>query len=104
LLVPQVARQQLTFQLRYDDTRRWTASLQGRASGAQFDDDQNLFRLAPYFTLDAYVSRRVARSLDLFASAENLFNQRYEVGRTPIRTLSPPLLARFGFRVRVGPR
>jgi outer membrane receptor protein involved in Fe transport len=104
LLVPQVARQQLTFQLRYDDTRRWTASLQGRASGAQFDDDQNLFRLAPYFSLDAYVSRRVARALDLFASAENLFNQRYEVGRTPVRTRSPPVLARFGFRVRVGPR
>jgi outer membrane receptor protein involved in Fe transport len=102
LRVPQVARQQLTFQLRYDDPSHVTASLQGRASGAQFDDDQNLFRLAPFFTLDAYVSRRVSRDVELFAAAENLFNRRYEVGRTPVRTLGAPLLARFGFRVRLG--
>jgi outer membrane receptor protein involved in Fe transport len=104
LRVPQVARQQLTFQVRYDERARWTASLQGRASGAQFDDDQNLFRLAPFFTLDAYVSRRVSRDVEMFAAAENLFNQRYEVGRTPVRTLGAPLLARVGFRVRLGSR
>jgi outer membrane receptor protein involved in Fe transport len=104
LRVPQVARQQLTFQLRYDDPSRWTASLQGRAAGAQFDDDQNLFRLAPLFTLDAYVSRRVHRDLELFAAAENLFNQRYETGRTPVRTLGAPLQARLGVRVRLGSR
>lgn len=104
LLVPQVARQQLTFQVRYDDQARVTASLQGRATGAQFDDDQNQFRLAPFFTLDAYVSRRIARDFDLFVAAENLFNQRYEVGRTPIRTLGSPLIARVGFRVRLGSR
>jgi outer membrane receptor protein involved in Fe transport len=104
LRVPQVARQQLTFQLRYDDARRWAASVQGRASGSQFDDDQNLLRLAPFFTLDAYGSRRVGRDIDLFAAVENLFNQRYEVGRTPVLTLGPPLLARFGFRVRLGSR
>ncbi|MFL6229268.1 MAG: TonB-dependent receptor [Pyrinomonadaceae bacterium] len=102
LRVPQVARQQLTFQVRYDDPSRWTASLQGRAAGAQFDDDQNLFRLAPYFTLDAYVSRCVSRAVELFAAAENLLDRRYDVGRTPIRTLSPPVLARVGVRVRVG--
>ncbi|MDQ3907760.1 MAG: TonB-dependent receptor, partial [Acidobacteriota bacterium] len=104
LLVAQVARQQLTFQVRYEDARRWTASVQGRASGAQFDDDQNLFRLAPFFTLDAYASRRVRHDLELFAAVENLFDERYEVGRTPVLTLGPPLLARFGFRVRLGSR
>lgn len=104
LQVPQVARQQLTFQVRYDDARAWTASVQGRASGAQFDDDQNLFRLAPYFTLDAYAARRVRRSLSLFVAAENLLNRRYEVGRTPVLTLGPPLLARVGLRVQLGSR
>jgi outer membrane receptor protein involved in Fe transport len=104
LRVPQVARQQLTFQIRFDDPSRFTASLQGRAAGAQFDDDQNLFRLAPLFTLDAYVSRRVSHEFELFAAAENLFNRRYDVGRTPVRTLSSPLVARVGFRVRLGGR
>ncbi|MFN2599314.1 MAG: TonB-dependent receptor [Pyrinomonadaceae bacterium] len=104
LQVPQVARQQLTFQLRYDSPSRWTAGVQGRASSSQFDDDQNLFRLAPYFTLDAYASRRVARDFELFAAAENLLDRRSEVARTPILTLGTPLVARFGFRVRLSSR
>jgi outer membrane receptor protein involved in Fe transport len=104
LRVPQVARQQLTFRVLYDDASRVTASVQGRASGAQFEDDQNRLRLAPFFTLDAYASRRLTRDFELFAAAENLFNRRYETGRTPVRTLGAPLVARFGFRVRLGAR
>ncbi|HEX8161665.1 MAG TPA: TonB-dependent receptor [Pyrinomonadaceae bacterium] len=104
LSVPQVARQQLAFRVLYDDPSRVTAGLQGRASGAQFEDDQNRLRLAPYFTLDAYAARRLARGFELFAAAENLLNRRYETGRTPVRTLGPPLVARFGFRVRLGAR
>jgi hypothetical protein len=42
--------------------------------------------------------------VELFAAAENLFNQRYDIGRTPVRTLGPPLLARFGVRLRLGAR
>ncbi|HMT09972.1 MAG TPA: TonB-dependent receptor, partial [Pyrinomonadaceae bacterium] len=47
LRVPQVARHQATFRVRYDLTK-WTFALQGRAAGEQFDDDQNQFRLEPY--------------------------------------------------------
>jgi outer membrane receptor protein involved in Fe transport len=104
LRVPQVARQQLTMRVLYDAPSRVTASLQGRAVGAQFEDDQNRLRLAPFFVLDAYAARRVARDFELFAAAENLFNRRYETGRTPVRTLGAPLVARFGFRVRLGAR
>ncbi|HEX8119352.1 MAG TPA: TonB-dependent receptor, partial [Pyrinomonadaceae bacterium] len=53
--LPQVARQQLSFQLRR--AGRTTFALQGRASGPQFDDDQNRLRLGGYFTLDAFVAR-----------------------------------------------
>ncbi|HKC63569.1 MAG TPA: TonB-dependent receptor, partial [Pyrinomonadaceae bacterium] len=102
LLVPQVPRHQLTFQARYLNPSIVTFSLQARASSAQFDDDQNLFRLGKYFTLDAFASHRLSKTVELFMAAENLFNQRYDVGLTPVRTIGPPLLMRLGFRLRLG--
>jgi outer membrane receptor protein involved in Fe transport len=102
LLVPQVARHQLTFQTRYSNPGLITFALQGRASSAQFDDDQNLFRLAPYFNLDAFISRRLNEKLDLFGAIENVFNQRYEVGKTPVTTLGPPILVRAGLKLHLG--
>jgi outer membrane receptor protein involved in Fe transport len=102
--LPQVARHQFTFQVRYDNPSRLSFGVQGRAGGNQFDDDQNRFPLGGYFTLDALASRRLGRGLELFAAAENLLNQRYTTGRTPVTTLGPPLLLRLGLRFRLGPR
>jgi outer membrane receptor protein involved in Fe transport len=104
LMIPQVARHQFTFQLKLDKPSIATLSLQGRASSLQFDDDQNVFRLGSYFTLDAFASRRVSRTVDVFVAAENLFNQRYEAGKTPVTTLGPPILVRAGLRVHLGSR
>ncbi len=104
LWLPQVPRHQFTFQARYTNPRRIIFGLQGRAIGAQFDDDQNRFRLDPYFTLDGFVSRPIGRGVELFAAAENLFDKEYDIGRTPLRTIGPPLLARFGVRLRFGSR
>lgn len=104
LRVPQVARHQLSSQIRYTNPSRLTFGLQARASSSQFDDDQNLFPLSPYFTLDALLSRPLTRSLDAFVAAENLFNQRYEIGRTPVVTLGPPILLRAGIRLHLGAR
>ncbi len=102
LLIPQVPRHQLTFQARYLNPSIVTVAVQARAASAQFDDDQNLFRLEKYFTLDAFISRRVSKQIELFAAGENLFNQRYSIGLTPVRTIGPPLLVRLGFRLRLG--
>jgi outer membrane receptor protein involved in Fe transport len=96
-LIPQVPRHQFTFQGLYP-FRSWTFSLQGRAAGAQFDDDLNQFRLEPYFQLDAFVSRRFGEKLSIFAAVENAFNVRYSTGRTPIRTVSSPISVRAGAR------
>ncbi len=104
LLIPQVPRHLLTFQARYSNPRRLTVSIQGRAGGEQFDDDQNLFRLDPYFTLDAFASRSLGHGVEVFGAFENITGQRYDIGRTPIRTLGPPLLARVGVRFQVGSR
>jgi outer membrane receptor protein involved in Fe transport len=102
LLIPQVPRHQLTIQARYSGPERMVLGIQGRFIGEQFDDDRNQFKLDRYFTLDALVSRPIGRGIELFAAAENLFNQRYDIGRTPIRTIGPPLLARFGIRFHMG--
>jgi outer membrane receptor protein involved in Fe transport len=102
LRVPQVARQQFTFQARYTNPTRLSFGVQARASSSQFDDDQNALRLRGYFTLDALASRRLARGVEAFAAAENLTGRRYEVGRTPVLTLGPPLFLRVGLRLRLG--
>src|SRR5436190_1029085 len=102
LRLPQVPRHQFTFQARYVNPSRITVGLQGRASSSQFDDDLNQFRLGSYFTLDAHVSRRLNHHLEVFVAFENVFNQRYEVGKTPVTTLGPPILARGGIRLQFG--
>jgi outer membrane receptor protein involved in Fe transport len=102
LKIPQIPKHQFTFQLQYANPSLVTVGIQGRASSSQFDDDQNMFRLESYFVLDALVSRRISSRFDVFAAAENLFNQRYEVGKTPVTTIGPPILVRAGLRVRLG--
>jgi outer membrane receptor protein involved in Fe transport len=102
LRIPQVARHQFTFQSRYSNPRVLTIGLQGRSASSQFDDDQNVFRLAPYFTLDTFVARRLSSRFEIFCAIENILNQRYEVGKTPLTTLGPPLLLRGGFRLQLG--
>lgn len=95
--IPQVPLHQFTFQTRYP-FRGWTVAFQGRASSAQFDDDLNQFRLEPYFQLDAFISKRFRKKIELFAAAENLLNSRYSVGKTPVRTVSSPFNVRAGIR------
>jgi outer membrane receptor protein involved in Fe transport len=102
LRLPQVPRHQFTVQTRYDNPSMIAIGLQARASSSQFDDDQNQFRLSSYFTLDAMVSRRLGKKLEIFGAVENVFNQRYEVGKTPVTTLGPPILFRVGTRIHLG--
>ncbi|MBA4185044.1 MAG: TonB-dependent receptor [Acidobacteria bacterium] len=97
LFVQQTARHQLTFQTRYTK-RDWSFALQGRASSAQFDDDLNLFRLEPYFGLDAFAAKRFKENLQVFVGIENVFNSQYSIGRTPVRTVSSPVNLRVGIR------
>jgi outer membrane receptor protein involved in Fe transport len=104
LMIPQVPRHLFTFQARYSNPRRFTLSFQGRASSSQFDDDQNQFRLDPYFTLDAFASRSLGRGIEVFGALENLTGQRYDIGKTPVRTIGPPVLARVGVRFQWGSR
>ncbi|MDQ3088452.1 MAG: TonB-dependent receptor, partial [Acidobacteriota bacterium] len=78
--------------------RDWSFALQGRASSAQFDDDLNLFRLEPYFQLDALAAKKFNANMQIFVAVENVFNSRYSIGKTPVRTVSSPINLRVGFR------
>ena len=72
--------------------------MQARLVGDQFDDAANLFPLGRAFTVDAEVSRRLLAWRGRVRCAENLFDDRYTVARTPITDLGPPILARAGLR------
>ena len=98
LMVPQVPRHQLNFQVNYARSA-WLVGTQGRFVGRQFDDDQNTLPLEGFFTLDAEVSRRVSEHVRVFAAFQNLTGSRYEISSTPVFTVGPPVLFRLGARV-----
>lgn len=99
--LPQIARQQLNFQLSYRPAERFSFGLRSRISAAQWEDDLNTLRLRPYFTVDTTTAYRIHRRLELFAAAENIFNSRYDIGLTPVRTVAAPAFVRAGLRLNL---
>jgi outer membrane receptor protein involved in Fe transport len=98
LRVPQVPLHTVTLQSVFMP-RKWTVSTTLRASSAQFDDDLNIFPLEPFATVDVLLQRSLSSHVALFGAAENIFNSRYEVARTPIRALASPALVRVGLKL-----
>jgi outer membrane receptor protein involved in Fe transport len=80
----------------------WTASLNGRITSQQFDDDLNSFDLGGASSFDLYAARRWSHHLETFFSAENLLDQRDFIARTPTPNLSLPFSARVGIRITLG--
>ena len=79
------------------------AGLQVRFSGRQFDDDLNLFPLSRATTVDVLAARPLGGGTELYAAAENLFDARYDVGRTPVRTLGSPRSLSVRYRHSLSP-
>ena len=77
----------------------WTATAQVRVTGAQFEDDLNVFTLRRATVVDIFGSRTIARWVSAFAAVENLFDSIYDVGRTPVLTTGLPRSARAGVRI-----
>jgi outer membrane receptor protein involved in Fe transport len=98
LWVPQVPRNQFSFQWTYAD-QNWTAGVQGRFVGKQYDDLSPNFPMDSFFTLDAEISRRLFPHTEIFFGAQNLTNSRYATAETPNLTVGPPTLVRGGFRI-----
>jgi outer membrane receptor protein involved in Fe transport len=102
--VAQVPRNVFTWEARYWNPSRLMLSVQGRFIGNQFDDDQNKYPLGRFYTMDLQIGRNLTRNVELFAAAENLLNERYNVANTPTATgslfnIGPPLLYRIGLRM-----
>ena len=100
LEIPEVPRHQFTLQARYWKPAGFMLSVQGRYSGAQFDDDLNTLKLDHYFNVDMQAGHSLTHGIEAFAAIENLFNQRYNVALTSVPTLGPPFLARVGLRLQ----
>ncbi len=102
--VAQVPRNVFTWEARYWNPSRIMLSVQGRFVGNQFDDDQNQYPLGRFYTMDLQVGRNVTRNLEVFAAAENITDERYNVANTPTATgslfnIGPPILYRVGLRL-----
>jgi outer membrane receptor protein involved in Fe transport len=96
--VPQVPRYNLAIGARYANYG-WTGSVQLRVTGAQFEDDQNAFVLRRATVVDVYAGRNVVRQVQAFVAVENLFDNEYDVGRTPILTTGLPRAVRAGVQI-----
>jgi len=97
--VAQVPRNVFTWQARYWNPSRVFVSVAGRFVGQQFDDDQNQLPLARFYTMDLEIGRSITPHFEVFGAVENVFNQRYQVARTPVTNLGPPILFRIGLRL-----
>jgi outer membrane receptor protein involved in Fe transport len=100
LLVPQVPRHWVNFQVTYANAK-WLVGTQGRFVSRQFDDDQNTLPLERFFTIDAEVSRAVSERVRVFVAFQNLNGSRYEISSTPVFTVGPPVLVRAGVKVSI---
>ena len=88
-LLPQLPRHQASLRLLFD-RKRLSASADVRFVGNQYEDDLNELRLASFVVADLIATFRVGRSAEVFAAVENLFDERYAVGLTPVSTWAHP--------------
>jgi iron complex outermembrane recepter protein len=97
--VPQVPQHRVTASLSYSNARIVDAFVSARFVGAQYDDDLNLFLLGNFAVLDFQFSRSLHRSLRVYAAAENLFDRRFAVARTPIENIGAPRMLHAGLKL-----
>ncbi len=90
--------------LTFEDPRLFTATVQLRVVGPQFEDDLNEAGMGGVALVDVSASRRLYAGLELFAAVENLFNREYLVGRAGVDTVGQPFTLRAGLRWRSPPR
>ncbi|MCO6431961.1 MAG: TonB-dependent receptor [Deltaproteobacteria bacterium] len=84
-------------------TATYTASLQARYTGTQYENDTNTILLEPYITLDAYIALPLTPDWEVFIRGENLTGNRYEVGKSQdgVTTVGPQASLVAGVRVRL---
>lgn len=107
---PQVPEHQASLRLAWTAPSDLRVALQGRWAGDAYDDDRNRFPLGEQTVVDLRIARPIdlpgtdpgGDRLKIFVAAENLLDDEYTVGRTPVTTVGSPRLARIGLRYRLG--
>jgi outer membrane receptor protein involved in Fe transport len=100
--LPQDPRHRGTASWAFDDPRLFTAAVQVRYIGRQFEDDQNTSPMAGVWLVDLSLARRVAPGVDLVLAVENLFDREYLVGRAGVDTIGQPRFVHGGIRLHYG--
>lgn len=76
-------------------------SLQGRFVGKQFDDDQNLFPMDRFYTMDLQVGRAIAPNLEILPLPKICSTSATRWRARPIVNLGPPVVHRAGLRLNL---
>ena len=103
LFLPQVPENRGSVGVSYSNPRYITASVNAIVVGDQFDDDLNTLVLPAYGTVELSLFRAIGANLDVFFTAQNLFDKEYIVQRNPT-TSAAPRLVNGGIRVRFSGR
>jgi len=93
---PQVPKNMAVLSSQTQVTRSISFSMMIRFTGKQYEDDLNLLPLRPFTAFDAQIRYRINSLLSAFINTQNLFNNRYELGRIPYPTYGSPRLVEFG--------
>ena len=78
----------------------FAGALNVRLIGSQFDDDINTLNLERASLVDGRAGWRFSRRFELFGAVENAFDQEVDTGKTPLRTIGAPRMARAGVTAR----
>jgi outer membrane receptor protein involved in Fe transport len=106
LYLAQVPKNRGSFEIQYANPRVVSVSFNFQGVGNQFDEDTNL-RAVPgiaepglpgYGLSSLTVSRAIGPNIDVFGSAQNMFDKEYFVGTLPT-LVGPPRLVSGGVRV-----
>lgn len=102
--VPQVAEHQASAGVEWRPWPRIDVALDARYVGETFDDDLNSRRLDDYFVIDSSIAFALDERWSLYARAENVLGDRYEVGETSdgLTTYGPAAIVLVGLRFRAG--
>jgi outer membrane receptor protein involved in Fe transport len=98
---PQVPYHQASLGIDRSWSKRFQSNVEARYSSSQFEDDLNRFLLESYFTMDLALRYNLKSSWQIFAAAENIFNQRYELGKIPFPTYGAPRLIHGGIQFQM---
>jgi outer membrane receptor protein involved in Fe transport len=78
----------------------FAGALNLRLVGDQFDDDINTLNLEHASLVDGRAGWRFSRRFELFGAVENVFDREVDTGKTPLRTIGAPRMARAGVIAR----